>query len=74
VSDTGDSLTGSVWGDRAVLAVFMLVAGVLFIRPAIDPGPFGRRGVDWRQLAMAVPSALLWGFLVSRALVVFGFL
>jgi len=64
VSGTSDTLTGSVWGDRVVMTAFGLVFGVLFIRSALDPGPAGVNGVDWRGVGIAAVSVAFWAALV----------
>jgi len=62
-----DTLTGSVWGDRVAMAGFVLVFGWTFLRPALDPGPLGIGGVDWRQLGLSVVSLAFWGLLATAA-------
>jgi len=62
-----DTLTGSVWGDRAAMAAFVLVAGWALLRPALDPGPLGIGGVDLRQLGLSMVSIAFWGLVISTA-------
>jgi len=63
----GDSLTGSVWGDRVVMAAFVLVFGWTFVRPALDPGPMGTGSVDWWQLGLSLVSIGFWALVISTA-------
>ena len=62
-----DTLTGSVWGDRLVMAAFVLVAGWAFARSALDPAPTGARGVDWWPLGLSLVSVVFWGLVISTA-------
>jgi len=61
MAEPADTLTGSVWVDRVALAAFGLVFGVLFIRPALDTGPLGQGGIDWRALGFVGVSLVFWG-------------
>jgi len=64
MGEPADTLTGSVWLDRVVMAAFVLVFGVLFIPSAFDPGPVGVNGVDWRGVGIAAVSVAFWAALV----------
>ena len=61
------TLTGSVWGDRMAMAAFVPVFGWLFVRSALDPGPLGTGGVDWRPLGLSLVSVAFWGLVISTA-------
>jgi hypothetical protein len=67
-----DTLTGFVWGDRVVMAAFVLVAGWTFVRSALDAGPLGIGGVDLRQLGLSMVSIAFWGLVISTASVALG--
>ena len=59
-----DTLTGFVWGDRAVMGAFVLVAGWALLRPALDPGPLGMVGFDLLAFLCGIVSVAFWGALV----------
>jgi len=64
MSEGGVMVTGSVWRDRVALAVFGLVFGVFMLPSAIDPGPVGMYGVDWRLVGIGGVSAVFWAAVV----------
>jgi len=69
MSSASDSLTGYRWLDQIVMALFVLVFGVTFIRAAMG-GPVYRK-VDYRMLGHAFISVTFWAvvsYLVASAL------
>lgn len=64
MSEPADTLTGSRWGDRVALAVLGLVFGIFMLPSAIDPGPVGMYGVDWRIVGIGTVSAAFWAAVV----------
>lgn len=67
-SPTTDTLTRSVWLDRIIMAAFVSVFGVFFVRNALG-GRFGG-GTDWQLLGYSFISAAFWAALIRGVLVV----